>query len=205
MTKKSTENALIIFIKNPELGKVKTRIARTTGDEKALAIYSKLTEITRQNAQLLRGVHLHVFYSDFIDPTDAWPNQVFKKHVQTGEDLGERMSNAFSEILKKQKKAVIIGSDCPTLTTELLTSAFEKLDNHDFVVGPSTDGGYYLLGFGRKNINDFVFTNVDWSTDTVLPTTLKRIAENGKTTYLLPELTDIDEEKDWNAYQAMNG
>jgi uncharacterized protein len=199
------KSTLIIFIKNPALGKVKTRIARTTGDEKALAIYSKLTEITRQNAQLLRGVHLHVFYSDFIDPTDAWPNQTFKKHVQTGEDLGERMSNAFSEILKKQEKAVIIGSDCPTLTAEILASAFKKLDNHDFVVGPSTDGGYYLLGFGRKNINDFVFTNVDWSTETVLPTTLKRIAENGKTTYLLPELTDIDEEKDWNAYQVMNG
>ena len=110
------------------------------------------------------------------------------------------MFNAFSEILKTHERAIIIGSDCPTLTTEILELAFEKLQAHDFVVGPSTDGGYYLLGFGQNNVNDFVFKNMDWSTDKVLPTTLKRIKNNGKTVFLLPELTDVDEEKDWNQY-----
>ncbi len=194
------ENALIIFIKNPALGKVKTRLARTVGDEKALDIYLELTQITRQNAKILRGVSRHVFYSDFYNHDDEWANDTFQKHVQSGGDLGERMSNAFSDILKIYKHAIIIGSDCPTLTTTILELAFEKLKTHDFVVGPSTDGGYYLLGFGQNNVNDFVFKNMEWSTDKVLPTTLKRIEENEKTVFLLPELTDVDEEKDWNQY-----
>jgi uncharacterized protein len=211
------KNALIIFIKNPALGKVKTRLARTVGDAKALDIYLELSRITRENAlklsekaqksalslrgtKQLRGVNRHVFYSDFVNSNDEWANNRFMKHVQTGDDLGERMSNAFSEILKTHEKAVIIGSDCPTLTTEIMESAFAQLENHDFVVGPSTDGGYYLLGFGKNNVNNFVFENMEWSTDKVLPTTLNRIKEHGKTVFLLPKLTDVDEEKDWQLF-----
>jgi uncharacterized protein len=209
--KQNMKNALIIFIKNPALGKVKTRLARTVGDEKALDIYLELTQITRENAlklsgkaskeaNILRGVRRHVFYSDFINPSDEWANNRFTKHVQTGDDLGERMSNAFLDILKTHKNVLIIGSDCPTLTTEIMEMALAQLETHDFVVGPSTDGGYYLLGFGQNNLSNFVFENMDWSTDKVLPTTLKRIKERGKTVFLLPELTDIDEEKDWVTY-----
>jgi uncharacterized protein len=194
------KNALIIFIKNPALGKVKTRIARTAGDEKALDIYLELTKITQKNVLILRGPSRHVFYSDFYNHSDNWANNKFQKHVQRGDDLGERMFNAFSDILKTHQKAVIIGSDCPTLTADMLTNAFAELDTHDFVVGPSTDGGYYLLGFSAGNLSDLLFQNMDWSTDSVLPTTLKRIEENGKSVFLLPELTDIDEEKDWDAF-----
>jgi glycosyltransferase A (GT-A) superfamily protein (DUF2064 family) len=110
------------------------------------------------------------------------------------------MSNAFSTILKTHKNAVIIGSDCPTLTTEIMERAFAQLEIHDFVVGPSTDGGYYLLGFGKNTAHNLVFDNMEWSTDTVLPTTLRRIKKHGKTVFLLPELTDIDEAKDWQSY-----
>ena len=193
-------NALIIFIKNPALGKVKTRLAKTVGDEKALDIYRQLTEITRKNAQILRGVNRTVFYSDFHNSNDEWTNEGFQKHVQSGDDLGERMFNAFAEILKTNENAVIIGSDCPTLTAEILELAFEKLQKNDFVVGPSTDGGYYLLGFGKNNLTDSVFKNMDWSTDKVLPTTLLRIKKQRKSVFLLPELTDVDEEKDWIMY-----
>ena len=196
--------ALIIFIKNPALGKVKTRLAKTVGDEKALDIYLELTEITRKNAKILRGVNRHVFYSDFYNRDDEWSNTAFQKQVQSGDDLGERMFNAFSTILTSNEKAVIIGSDCPTLTAEILENAFAALENHDFVVGPSTDGGYYLLGFGQQNLSDLVFKNVDWSTENVLPTTLKRLEEAEKSVFLLPELTDVDEEKDWLAYEKIS-
>lgn len=197
-------NALIIFIKNPALGKVKTRLAKTVGDEKALGIYLKLTEITRKNAKILRGVNRAVFYSDFYNRDDEWSNTAFQKHVQSGNDLGERMFNAFSTMLKTNEKAVIIGSDCPTLTTKILDLAFENLETHDFVLGPSTDGGYYLLGFGRSHLSDVVFKNMEWSTENVLQTTLKRLEEQGKTVFLLPELTDVDEEKDWVEYVALS-
>jgi uncharacterized protein len=197
-----TKKALIIFIKNPELGKVKTRLARTLGDEKTLEIYHELSKITRENTKLLRGVKRCVFYSDFIDKADKWSTKSFEKWVQKGNDLGERMAHAFSSIFENHEQVCIIGSDCPTLSPTILQQAFQALDKHDFVIGPSTDGGYYLLGISRK-VGDFyfVFNNIVWSTDSVLSETVKRISEKDYTLFFLPELTDIDEEKDWIAFQ----
>ncbi len=196
------KNALIIFIKNPALGKVKTRLAKTVGDEKALQIYLELTRITRENASILRGVQPYVFYSDFIDKNDDWSNEIFEKRVQSGEDLGDRMSNAFHEILQQHQHVCIIGSDCPTVSVDILNQSFQMLQNHDFVVGPSTDGGYYLLGVST-GFHEFLFKHMAWSTENVLSETLSRIAENHKTVTLLPALTDVDEEKDWVAYISL--
>jgi uncharacterized protein len=195
----SYKNALIIFIKNPALGKVKTRLAKTVGDEKALDIYLELSRITRDNAGILKNIQPYVFYSDFIDKNDDWSNEIFKKRVQSGENLGNRMSNSFHEILGQHQHVCIIGSDCPTLSVDILNQSFEMLQNHDFVVGPSTDGGYYLLGISSKKY-EFLFKNMEWSTENVLSETLHRIAQNDKTAALLPALTDVDEEKDWVNY-----
>ncbi len=205
------DNALIIFIKNPALGKVKTRIAKTAGDEKALDIYFQLLEITRRNAIILsenkakNNIQAYVFYSDYINLYDEWSNNIFEKRLQTGEDLGTRMYCAFSEILPHHTKVCIIGSDCPTLSVNILNMAFEHLDNHDFVVGPSTDGGYYLLGIksSQSPPPQYVFNNIEWSTESVLTKTLNRIEKYHKTVYQLPVLTDIDEEKDWLAFTKL--
>ncbi|MEN9612710.1 MAG: hypothetical protein RLZZ628_3524, partial [Bacteroidota bacterium] len=100
------KNALIIFIKNPQLGRVKTRLARTVGDEKALSIYQQLLSMTRAIVlPLNRGVALHLFYDDFINHSDEFDNQCFIKHVQTGKDLGERMQNAFETVFETAEKA----------------------------------------------------------------------------------------------------
>jgi uncharacterized protein len=199
------KNTLLIFIKNPQLGKVKTRLAKTVGDAAALEIYHELTHITRQNAEILRGVNRHLFYSDFVDTNDDWSNELFEKSVQATGDLGNRMATAFHQIFaKNQERAVIIGSDCPTLTVEILEKAFQALENHDFVVGPSTDGGYYLLGIRAGVVFNAVFENMAWSTEAVFPTTLTRITEGGYSYFLLPALTDVDEEKDWQAYLSTN-
>jgi uncharacterized protein len=199
------KNTLLIFIKNPQLGKVKTRLAKTMGDAAALEIYNELTRITRHNAEILRGGNCHLFYSDYVDLNDAWSNELFEKSVQATGDLGNRMATAFHQVFaKNQERAVIIGSDCPTLTVEILEKAFQELENHDFVVGPSTDGGYYLLGIRASVAFDLVFENMAWSTDAVLPTTLSKITEGGYSHFLLPALTDVDEEKDWRAYLSTN-
>ena len=215
------DNALIIFIKNPIKGKVKTRIARTVGDDEALAIYLQLSEITRNNALLLmehpdsvgRGVKTFLFYDDFIETDDDWSNEHFEKHLQVGKDLGERMFNAFDFVLKTHTSTCIIGSDCPTLSAEILQQSFEQLAVYDTVLGPSTDGGYYLLGMKREEIQGknkgfslstalhHLFDDMVWSTEHVLSNTLQRIKENHQTVYLLPELTDIDEEADWLIFQ----
>ncbi len=194
------KNALIIFIKNPALGKVKTRLAKTVGNENALEIYLELSRITRDSTSILKNIQPYVFYSDFIDKNDDWSNEIFKKRVQSGEDLGDRMSNAFHEILEQHQHVCIIGSDCPTLSVDILNQSFDLLQNHDFVVGPSTDGGYYLLGISSEKY-EFLFKNMEWSTENVLSETLQRIAENEKTVALLPALTDVDEERDWVDYQ----
>ena len=193
--KKIEHSELIIFIKNPVLGKVKTRLAATLGDQKALEIYVKLLEHTKKvvaKAEVLKKV----YYSEVIVEEDMWLGAEFMKAKQQGKDLGERMLNAFDYSFKdKKEKVVIIGSDCLDLTSEIIEEAFEKLNNHDVVIGPSEDGGYYLLGM--NNLYPQLFQHKKWSTESVFIDTIEDILELGLSHYTLPTLTDIDTENDW--------
>jgi len=191
-------DTVLIFIKNPELGKVKTRLAATVGDEKALQIYLALLQHTRGIAQSLPVQRL-LFYSNFIEEADAWPAEEFEKRVQAPGHLGVRMAQAFQQAFKDAAdRVVIIGSDCASLTKEVVLAAFDLLHNHDFVVGPALDGGYYLLGM--RSFHPEVFEGIAWSTEEVFPTTIERIKGLGKTYALLPTLSDIDYEEDWEKY-----
>ncbi len=190
-------NALLIFIKNPELGKAKTRLAATVGDEHALAIYMELLRHTREIARATDANRL-LFYSQFVDDTDDWKNEDFQKYVQAKGDLGHKMQAAFEFALMEHDKAVIIGSDCASLTPEIVAEAFQKLDEFPFVIGPATDGGYYLLGM--RKFSPSLFEHIAWSTEAVLPTTLARIEALNADYHLLTELSDIDYEEDWIRY-----
>ena len=165
-------NHLIIFIKNPLEGKVKTRIAATAGDKSALEIYLQLLKITKTIALPL-DCHKHLFYSDFIDKRDDWPNELFSKHIQKGTDLGQRMKNAFADVFSvdgaSEKKVLIIGSDCAELSSSSIKNSFQALNDTDFVIGPTFDGGYYLIGM--KKYRPEVFYNIKWSTETVFSST----------------------------------
>lgn len=187
--------ALIIFIKNPALGKVKTRLAATLGDEKALEIYERLLVHTRQVCEKV-GTDRLLFYSSYINEDDDWDTKEFRKFVQVGSDLGARMRGAFEEAFERYgyEKVVIIGSDCADLTEDTITAAFQQLEHHDMVIGPSNDGGYYLLGMNR--LFTPVFEDKKWSTSSVLEDTVMDIENAGMTCYILPELTDIDTEDD---------
>ena len=135
------EQHLIIFVKNPVLGKVKTRLAAGIGEEKALEIYRQLLAIT-QTAAAKSSCMRHVFYSDEIE-NDSWDDNKFNKHVQEGKTLGDRMNNAFEKVFAlRARNAVIIGSDCPQITTEIIDQAFVNLKEKDVVIGPAKDGGY---------------------------------------------------------------
>jgi rSAM/selenodomain-associated transferase 1 len=192
---RTLKNSLIIFIRNPELGKVKTRLARTLGDLEALRIYHILLEKTRHAAMDCEATRL-LFYSDFVDNLDPWPPASFQKMVQHSGDLGARMESAFQKAFHSgAEKAVIIGSDCPELTGEVLQQAFDLLDTADFVLGPVPDGGYYLLGM--KALESSVFYDIEWSTETVREKTIEKIRAAGKTFSLLPMLSDVDTEADW--------
>ncbi len=191
------KNALIVFIKNPEIGKVKTRLAKTVGNEKALAVYKALMEHTRKIAEAL-PVNRRLFYSQFINESDNWSRKKFQKDLQIEADLGTKMATAFHTVFKKNDKVVIIGSDCASLTPEIVQTAFDRLDDFPFVIGPAMDGGYYLLGM--TEFTPSVFSDIEWSTETVCSTTIERINSLGKTYFLLPELSDIDYEEDWIKY-----
>ncbi len=190
------DKALIIFIKNPERGKVKTRLAATLGDDKALEIYKQLLKHTRLACEQTEADRL-LFYSNFIEQEDAWEDKYFKKFVQAGSDLGARMRTAFEDAFGRYgyQKVVIIGSDCADLTSDTITAAFQHLESHDTVIGPSNDGGYYLLGM--RQLFTPVFERKQWSTPSVLEDTIVDIENAGLTYHLLPQLTDIDTEADW--------
>lgn len=196
-----TSNHLLIFVRNPRPGKVKTRLARTVGDAEALRIYHILLEKTREAALGVDAERL-LFYSDYIDANDGWPEADFQKKSQSDGDLGQRMYRAFETAFAAgARKALIIGSDCPQLTGDRLQTAFDRLDEADFVLGPAPDGGYYLLGM--KALEPSVFEGIEWSTETVRAKTLEKIQAAGKTCSLLPVLTDVDTEADWHSVQPL--
>lgn len=188
------DSLLIIFYRNPELGKVKTRLARTIGNEKALAIYLKLSSYTRQITEQL-AIDKQVYYSEFADTEDHWPNSSYQKKVQHGSDLGDKMNNAFASAFATGYKSVcIIGTDCIELTSPMITTAFDQLLTHDAVIGPAVDGGYYLLGMNK--LHSEVFKNKSWSESSVCADTIVDF-ENLKLSFsLLETLPDIDEESD---------
>ena len=190
--------SIIIFTKNPELGKAKTRIAATLGDEAALDIYKQLLDITRSVVSNVVSTTRLLFYSDQIITEDAWPNHFFQKHLQSTGDLGDRMEKAFETALRLADKALIIGSDCPYITKEIIDSAFDALDTNDVVIGPTFDGGYYMIGM--KSLHIPLFRDMIWSTEKVYDTTITRVSDLGLTFAQGPQLSDIDHAEDWDAY-----
>jgi rSAM/selenodomain-associated transferase 1 len=188
-----SDSALIIFTKKPELGKVKTRLAKSVGDEAALSIYKKLLVFTKSKVDTLAADKI-VYYSNSIADNDLWSG--YQKAVQGNGDLGQKMQKAFETELRKYKKVCIIGTDCGDLTHSVLEKAFKLLDQHDFVLGPANDGGYYLLGM--KEVYNELFNDIPWSTDQVLKLTQSKIKAIDATVHLLPQLVDVDIIEDWN-------
>ena len=179
---------LIIFTRNPELGKCKTRLAATIGDQAALDIYIFLLKHTvsvTENLEVTKQVH----YSNKVHHNDLWNDAKFEKRQQYGADLGLRMLHAFEEGFKEgYQQIIVIGSDLYDLNQNELENAFNALNQHDYVVGPAEDGGYYLLGM--KHLKPELFQNKNWGTSSVLKDTLINL-EN-ESLQLLPQKNDVD-------------
>lgn len=195
----TSKNALIVFTRNPELGQCKTRLAKTIGDEAALKIYTYLLKHTAMVSESIKA-DKYVYYSEGIKKNDLWNDAFFRKKLQYGSDLGSRMENAFSELFSLgYEKVLIIGSDLLDLNKHHIEYAFEALNQHDMVLGPSKDGGYYLLGM--KSFHENIFKNKNWGTESVLKDTLKDL-ENIDV-QLLEELNDIDTFEDMKHYKQL--
>lgn len=186
------KNLIITFTRNPELGKVKTRLAKTIGEASALAIYIKLLEHTES---VLRNIDSDkaVYYSVKIRENDLWDSNIYQKHQQFGNDLGIRMQNAFKAGFDAgYSKIVIVGSDLHDLQPKHITQAFDALDTNDVTIGPAEDGGYYLLGM--KTLYKDVFENKNWGTETVFEDTIKNL--KNESVFLLEQLNDVDTYED---------
>ncbi|MBK5213253.1 MAG: TIGR04282 family arsenosugar biosynthesis glycosyltransferase [Flavobacteriaceae bacterium] len=184
----TSKKVLIIFTRNPELGKVKTRLAKTVGDESALKIYKFLLRHTVEITEKL-NVDKYIFYSENIHKDDIWNPDIFRKKLQTGNELGERMENAFSELFAMgYEKVMIVGTDIYELAQKDIEAAFDMLQTNNFVIGPATDGGYYLLGM--KELKPEIFKNKNWGTSSVLDATLKDL--KNERFVLLEEKNDVD-------------
>ena len=141
------KSLLIVFVKTPVIGKVKTRLAKTVGDNKAFDVYKQLVDITEE-ASLKVQADKHIYFSDVVI-NSKWVDEL--KFVQEGENLGERMLNAFDYGFKQgYEKIILIGSDLPDISPEIIENGFEKLDKNEVVFGPAEDGGYYLVGMTKS-------------------------------------------------------
>lgn len=184
------KKSLIILAKKPELGKCKTRLAQGIGEALAHVVYQKLLSNTLSIAQN-PAWETHVFWKG----EGAYPlSAEFKVKEQVTGDLGLKMCRAFETTLSENDAAVMIGTDCPDLTSDLLHQAFKALENKDLVLGPSEDGGYYLIGMKRNM--PFLFDNMEWSTPEVLENTVQRANKNTLNVVQLRSLNDIDTESD---------
>jgi len=190
--------SLLIFVRNPVEGQVKTRIARTLGPARATEIYRHLLQYTRQVAGALTlppptDLRRVVCYADFVNPDDLWNG--FDKKAQATGDLGARMKQAFAdEFAAGAERVIVIGSDCLDLKVRHLQEAFMELADNEVVFGPARDGGYYLLGMRR--FIPSIFEQKPWSQPTLLRQTQAELDAQKIQYGLLETLTDVDEAKD---------
>lgn len=186
--KRMNKNLLIIFARNPELGKCKTRLAKTVGNDNAFKIYKILLQHTLALTKQLRSDKA-VYYSVQIIENDIWDKNIYQKFQQEGKDIGLRMLHAFKNSFQSgYEKVVIIGSDILDLKQQHIEAAFTALKYNDVVLGPAEDGGYYLLGMNK--LYPAIFHNKKWGTRTVRYDTLNDL--KNKKVILLEMLNDID-------------
>jgi uncharacterized protein len=192
-------NILVQFTRFPEPGKVKTRLIAALGPAGACSLHRRLTSHIMHIAKKF-AIAGNADFVIYFDGAGAKAMQQlfgkdFKYLSQSEGDLGQRMSTAFADLFGQgHQQVVLIGSDCPGLTAEILAAAFAYLNHHDLVLGPATDGGYYLIGLTA--LHPELFQHVSWGTAEVFTKTTTKAAGLGLATAFLKPLSDIDRPED---------
>lgn len=192
--------AIIVFLRVPEKGRVKTRLARSLSDTFVLELYKGFAGDTLDALGDAGDKILYFWPPEKGNVLEVWLGRNYSFSPQQGENIGEKMSNAFVETFRKGYTSVLlIGSDIPELTQSVVLRAYEILSTKDAVIGPAKDGGYYLIGFQKDKFSKIVFNKIDWSTRHVLNQTIKAMDLASIQYELLGELHDIDTPEDLDA------
>jgi rSAM/selenodomain-associated transferase 1 len=198
------DKRLIIFLKAPRPGLVKTRLAKTMGMEAACAAYGKMVTTLLANVSSLSGVQLRFAPDDAEGEIQPWLKAGWQSQAQGEGGLGQRLCRAFADAHSAgAKRVVIIGSDCPEVNAADIREAWAELKHNDVVVGPATDGGYWLIGLRQPQPQ--LFQGIRWSSETVLAETLERARSSHLRIQVLRILADVDTEKDWLEFLASSG
>ena len=180
---------LVLFTRYPEPGKAKTRLMPALGEAGAADVHRQLTERTVATMRA-SGLVIEIRYTGTEENQfEAWLGTDLSLVSQGSGDLGDRLRDAIGE-----PPVIFVGADCPDLTTTLLHEAADALAEHEVVIGPAEDGGYWLIGISARF--DWLFTDMEWGTEAVLPETLRRLAERDITPKILPTLADCDRPED---------
>ena len=194
-----SEERLIVFVKAPRPGAVKTRLAKAIGASAAHAAYRQLVETLLNQLQGLGGVEVCFSPDDAASEVQHWLKEGWSAGPQGDGDLGQRLQSAFQRAFQAGAKHVaIIGSDCPAVKVEDIREAWGGLQTHDVVLGPATDGGYWLIGLRQPQ--PALFRDVHWSTEDVFAETIQRVQHAGLSVQLLRELADVDTEREWRVF-----
>lgn len=197
------KSIVIVFLRAPEKGRVKTRLAREVGDEQALALYKTFAQTTLLAVERSGMDHRICFFpAEKQTLVEDWlgPDHVYMP--QMGNDLGQRMGNALAAVFDQgAQKAIIVGTDIPDINARHLLEAMDLLDQKQVVIGPSLDGGYWLIGFQQDGFCPDLFYPIDWGTETVFSTTLEKCKAANLSPGLLPALQDIDSLEDLQDFQ----
>lgn len=203
---KDSKKCVLFFVKYPVPGRVKTRLAEQIGHDVAADLYRNFVTDTLATLKNL-DANLRIVF----DPPDSkeqfqqWLGKEYSYLPQDGLDLGQRMKNAFLQAFSQGFNSVIvIGSDSPDLPVEYLERAYPALDNNDVVIGPSSDGGYYLIGFTKKSFLPEAFERISWSSNKVFDQTVNILKQHKQNLYLLPQWHDIDTIADLKSFQQRN-
>jgi rSAM/selenodomain-associated transferase 1 len=189
---------LLLFIRYPEPGKVKTRLAATIGADEAAELYRTFVLDILATLDTC-GLPLRVCFEPLEKEADlqAWLGAGYVLKPQRGRDLGARMRRAFEEaFFEGFARGILLGSDIPDLPLAVLQEAVDALRRQDAVIGPARDGGYYLIGFRRGSIPPDVFEDIPWSTAAVAQVTLARLEAHGCRIHRLPKWEDVDTAED---------
>jgi len=208
--KTNAKDLLVIqFAKWPVLGNVKTRLAHSIGDEKALQVHMVLMNEVLNKLILSK-------HEGLSGDIELWLNEIPEKRtqmaailektsdnlipckVQKGNNLGDKMANAIISSLQRYSKVVIVGSDCPNISATTLKKASEALNKTDIVLGPAEDGGYVLIG--ASNFNTYIFNDVTWGEGEVFDKTIKNINALNLSYSSLEESWDVDDLEDYERW-----